>query len=292
VAIDSLVKTEKSRMGRTSSPKLVKRKTSLIDIFLRVVATFAVVFLILPTAFAFLSAFGADRFPTFPPSDWTLGWFSRIDQGFGLAAQRSLLLAVITTGICLVLGVPAGIALARWGSRGSVLAMTFSRAPLQVPYVVIGVATLQFYVLFARLSGINLVGSLPGLAIAHAVIAVPYMVGAVAAAAENLSRDLESAAHGLGASRVRAFFLVTLPALRNAIVAGSVFTLLISFDDVPVTLFLVGSGPQTLPVKMFFTAEFSLTPELFAVSALVTVATTLSLLLLNRIFGLNKVVGI
>jgi putative spermidine/putrescine transport system permease protein len=268
------------------------KRPSPTDLVIRGIAFVAVAFLLLPTVFALLSAFGTDRFPTFPPSGWTLDWFGLIDRSFLDAARQSLLLGVITTVVCLVLGVPAGIAVARWGGRGASFAATFARSPLQVPYVVIGVATLQFYVLITRLTGLPLIGTPVGVALAHAVIAVPYMVGAVAPAAAGLSRDLESAAQGLGAGALRTFGLVTLPALRGAIVAGSIFSFLISFDDVPVTLFLVGSGQQTLPVKMFFTAEFSLTPQLFAVSALVTIATTVVLLIVNRVFGLNKAVGV
>jgi putative spermidine/putrescine transport system permease protein len=277
----------------TPTPEVRGRRTwpSPTDLVIRGVAVVAVVFLLLPTIFAFLSAFGTDRFPTFPPSGWTLDWFFLIDRSFFEAARQSLLLGVITAVVCLILGVPAGIAVARWGGRGATVAATFARSPLQVPYVVIGVATLQFYVTITRLTGLPLVGTPIGVAFAHAVIAVPYMVGAVAPAAAGLSRDLESAARGLGAGGIRTFGLITLPALRSAIVAGSVFSFLISFDDVPVTLFLVGSGDQTLPVKMFFTAEFSLTPQLFAVSALITVATTAVLLIVNRMFGLNKTVG-
>jgi putative spermidine/putrescine transport system permease protein len=249
-------------------------------------------FLLLPTVFAVLSAFGSDRFPTFPPRGWTLHWFGEIDSTFIAAAQNSLLLGAITTVLSLVLGVPAALALARWEGRGASLVTAFARSPLQVPYVVIGVASLQFYLLVAKHTGMSLAGTIIGVALAHTVIAVPYVIGAVTASAAGLSRDLELAAYGLGAGRLRTFLSVTLPALRSAIIAGSVFAFLISFDDVPVTLFLVGADQQTLPVKMFFTAEFSLTPQLFAISAIVTAATTVALLALNRIFRLNRVVGV
>jgi putative spermidine/putrescine transport system permease protein len=278
-------------MSTTTISPARRSRPPVADVAVWAGASAAVVFLVLPTVFAVLSAFGSNRFPTFPPSGWTLGWFSKVDVVFIHAAQRSLTLAVATTAVCLVIGVPAGLALARWG-RGSTLAAAFYRSPLQVPYVVIGVATLQAYVLLARTTGLELLGTVAGLTIALTVIALPYMVGAVAAAAAGLSQDLESAAHGLGASPVRTFFLITLPALRPAVIAGSVFTMLIAFDDIPVTLFLVGSGPKTLPVQLFFTAEFSLTPQLFAVSALVTAITTVVLLVVNRVFGLNKIVGV
>lgn len=278
----------------TSAPAVRsrRRRVAWTDVLVRLVATIAVLFLVLPTVFALVSAFGVDRFPTFPPKGLTVAWFGEIDNSFLRAARTSLVLAAATTVLSTVLGVPAGIALARWQGRGASLVSAIARSPMQIPYVVIGVASLQFYVLIAKHLDVALIGTIVGLALVHAVIATPYMIGAVSAAAVGLSRDLELAAHGLGASRVRTFFSVTLPALRNAIVAGGVFSFLISFDDVPVTLFLVGSGQQTLPVKLFFGAEFSLTPQLFAVAAVLTAVTTIVVVTLSRALGLKRIAGV
>lgn len=269
-----------------------RRRVAPTDLALRFGAGVAVVFLLMPIAFSLISAFGVDRFPTFPPRGLTLRWFETIDASYLDAAKTSLLLGLITAGISTLLGVPAGIAVARWHGRGGSFVSALVRSPMQLPYIVIGVASLQFYILVAKELDITLLGTLGGIALIHAVIATPYMIGAVAPAAAGLSRDLELAAYGLGAGPVRTFFSVTLPALRTAILAGAVFSFLISFDDIPVTLFLIGSGEQTLPVKLFFGAEFSFTPQLFAVAATVTVITSVVLLALNRVLGLKRIAGV
>jgi ABC-type spermidine/putrescine transport system permease subunit II len=264
---------------------------SFTDILIWSLAAFGVVFLLAPTLFALITSFGAGRFPVFPPRGWTLDWFGKIDQSYIGAARTSLTVGLATTAVSVVLGVPAGIAVGRMRGRSAGALSAILRSPLQVPYVVIGIAALQFYVMLGR-SGLHLLGTLPGLVIAHAVIATPYTVGAVAAGAANLSPNLEAAAAGLGAGRPRTFFRVTLPALRNSIVAGGIFSFLISFDDVPVTLFLIGSGQRTLPVQMYFNAEFSLTPQLFAVATVVTGVTVVLVAAMGRFLGLRRVASV
>jgi putative spermidine/putrescine transport system permease protein len=286
---------ERPGTAPAAPPSRIRRRTanlSVADIGLWGIAGIAVIFLLLPIFFALISAFGVNRFPTFPPDGLTLKWFTTIDSSYVAAAKTSLTLGLVTAAISTLLGVPAGIALARWHGRGAAFVSALVRSPMQLPYIVIGVASLQFYILVARELDITLLGTIGGIALVHAVIATPYMVGAVAPAATGLSRDLELAAYGLGASRIRTFFTVTLPALRSAIFAGAVFSFLISFDDIPVTLFLVGSERQTLPVKLFFGAEFSFTPQLFAVAATVTVITSVVLLALTRVLGLKRISGV
>jgi len=265
-------------------------KLSFSDIAIRVVAGIGIVFLLLPTVISIIVSFGPGQFPVFPPQGWTLKWFTSIDPGYGDAALTSVILAAWTAAISITVGVPASFGLARWG-RGANVLQTLARAPMQVPYVVIGVMMLQFFVLITKTTGVPFVGTMQGLVIAHCVVAVPYVIGAVYPTACLLNTSLDDAAYGLGASRLYTFFRVVLPSLKGSIVAGTVFAFLVSFDDVPITLFLVGSNVQTLPVKLFADTEFSFTPELFAVSTLATVVTCVLVLILTKRVGTQRMSG-
>ncbi len=266
-------------------------RVSLVGIVMGAVAGLALLVLVGPTIVAIVAAFGKDRYSAFPPSGWTLEWFTTIDPSYLDAAGTSLTLAAITTVGSIVLGVPAGLALARWRGRGQAAMSTLVRSPMQIPYVVFGVASLQFFLLFGRLTGVQVLGTLWGLVLAHIVIATPYMIGAIVPTAMGLKENVELAAYGLGAGRIRTFFTVTIPGLKDAIVAGALFSFLISFDDVPVSLFLIGAGTQTLPVKLYFDTQFSLSPTLYAVAAVITVLTTLAVVLLMRIVGIKRLAG-
>ncbi|HYF07404.1 MAG TPA: ABC transporter permease, partial [Acetobacteraceae bacterium] len=72
------------------------------------------------------------------------------------------------------------------------------------------------------------------------------------------------------------------------LVAGATFSLIISFDEFTISLFLVGSGMMTLPIEMYNYAEFSLDPTLAAVSTLLILATTAAVLAIERTVGLGK----
>ena len=157
-------------------------------------------------------------------------------------------------------------------------------APLVFPGVVVGVALLQFFAL------VRLNATFTGLALAHMVITVPYVVRAVMASLQGVDPEIESAARVLGATGPVAFFTVTVPLARPGIAAGALFSFIVSFDNVPVSIFLLGAGQMTLPVKIFTAIEYGVDPSIAAVSTLLIVATGLGLALAERWIGFHRFV--
>src|SRR5262249_22967456 len=146
---------------------------------------------------------------------------------------------------------PASFWLAR--SRGLLprAADTLFRSPLQVPQIVLGMSLYQAYVLYQLVSGFSLRATFLGLLAAHIVLVTPYALATCVSSIEGRGRDLELAAANLGASPLRVFIQVSLPGIRQALVASAVLAVLISFENVPLSLFLVGSGATPLPVQLF-----------------------------------------
>ncbi|MCG8361622.1 MAG: ABC transporter permease subunit, partial [Kiloniellales bacterium] len=101
---------------------------------------------------------------------------------------------------------------------------------------------------------------------------------------------LEEAARVLGADGWTAFRLVTLPIIRSGLVAGGLFSFIVSFDNVPVTIFLLSVRQTTLPVKIFTAVEHGVDPSIAAVSTLLILATGLILFLAERWVGLHRYV--
>jgi len=95
----------------------------------------------------------------------------------------------------------------------------------------------------------------------------------------------------LGANPRQAFFKVTVPIIMPGIIAGAIFAFIVSFDDVPVSLFLAGANSTTLPIKIFTSIEFSLTPVVMAVAAMIVYISVALLLILERMLGLNRILG-
>ncbi len=83
------------------------------------------------------------------------------------------------------------------------------------------------------------------------MICTPYVIRSVTAGLIRLDPRLEEAAMSLGATRVRAFFMVTLPLLRSSLVSGAIFAFIISFSDINLALFLTGPQSTSLPVRIF-----------------------------------------
>ena len=93
---------------------------------------------------------------------------------------------------------------------------------------------------------------------------------------------VSEAARVLGASTFEAFRLVTLPLLKSGLVAGAIFSFVISLDDVPVTIFLLTPRQITLPVKIFAAVEQGVDPSIAAASTLLIIGTAIVLIVAQR----------
>lgn len=243
-------------------------------------------FLLLPVVVIVLAAFSATSYLSVPPKGLTLRWFLEVlrDPAYLSAIWYSFQLAALTTAGSLVIGIAAAYALLRRAVPGAQLISAVLMSPLIFPGVVIGVALLQFY---AR---VGLVGSFVGLLLAHMVITVPYVVRAILASLTGVDQHLEESARVLGADPVTAFIKVTLPLIRPGVLAGGLFSFITSFDNVPVSIFLVSVRQTTLPVKIFTSIEYGVDPTIAAVSTMLIVATAIFLILAERWIGFHRFV--
>ena len=94
----------------------------------------------------------------------------------------------------------------------------------------------------------------------------------------------------LGASRIQAFFKVTMPQLRASLISGAIFAFIISFSDINLSLFLSGPGVTTLPMHIFSEIQWGGDPTIAAASALQIVTVGLLILLVQRVFRLKLMV--
>ena len=88
---------------------------------------------------------------------------------------------------------------------------------------------------------------------------------------KHVDPNLESAARVMGAGRLYTLVKVTLPLLKPTIVAGALFAFLISFDEVVISYFISSTRTETLPVKMYSSIQWEISPVLAAISTLLTV---------------------
>jgi putative spermidine/putrescine transport system permease protein len=243
-------------------------------------------FLLAPVIVVVLASLSTTSYLTVPPEGITLRWFLEVleDPSYVDAIIFSLLLALIAAAGSLLLGTAAAYALLRRAVPGGEAISALLMAPLIFPGVVVGVALLQFYSL------IGLSATFTGLAFAHMVITIPYVVRAILASLAGTDPNLEDAACVLGANRLVAFVKVTLPLIRPGVVAGGLFSFIVSFDNVPVSIFLLGVRQTTLPVKIFTAIEYGVDPTIAAVSTMLIIVTGLFLIVAERWIGFHRFV--
>ena len=237
------------------------------------VSLLIVVFLLAPILVIVVVSFDQSTQFDFPPKSWSLRWYGALLQSreWREAFTLSFWLACAVTVVSLMLGVPAAYALARSRFAGKRAVEFFLVSPMVVPVIVLAIA---LYMLFAPL---GLIGRPAGLLLAHTVLALPIVIVIVGAAFRRADPAVELAARACGASFPRAFWHVSLPAVRPAILSGGAFAFLTSFDEVVLALFLGGPNTATLPKRIWEAVKFELDPSLTAISTLLVALTVLAL---------------
>ena len=237
----------------------------------------------------YLSVFN-EKLILFPPRGYTLAWYLAIGPTFGAAAVTSLELALAAVVGSLLVGVPAGIGLSRYRFRGAGAISTLLLAPLSVPDIALGLGTYVLLVQIDEQLGSGLTGSLWGLVLSHIMITTPWVVRLCLAGLANHDRAAEEAAASLGARPLRVIWRVTLPAMRQGIIAAGLFVFISSFENLGLALFLTSPGVTTLPVSVFQYLEYHVDPMVAAVAVAQMVGVSALLLVLNRFVRLSQVV--
>lgn len=248
-------------------------------------------FLLVPLLVVIGASFdgGAQAFFRFPPQEISLRWYAEMPAKYWASLGLSFSIALTVGALAAIIGTLAALGIARGSARGSPALDAYFRFPLQVPFVVTGIVFLQFYYLLLDTFGIALLGGFWGYVIAHTSFCIPYAVGAVGSV---ITRDLdriENAARIAGATERRVLRRITLPALKPGMFAGFFFAFIVSFGDVPVSVFLATGSPSPLPVEIFQTLQFDFDPRVLAISAIVVVLSSVFIVGVQRFVGLDLV---
>jgi putative spermidine/putrescine transport system permease protein len=253
----------------------------------RVLVALLFAFLLAPVLLVVPMSFSADAYLGWPPSGWSLRWYEALPHqaALGAAFRTSLLLATVVTALSLLIGLAAALALARGRFPGREALSALLTAPLLLPTIVLGLAVLMVFVR----SG--LIGSWAGLVLAHLLVALPYALRLLVTALSALPPAIEDAAASLGAPPLQVLLRVTLPMMSSGLAAAGAIVFLLSFDEVVVSLFVVGPRLTTLPVALYHYIESHSDPLVAAVSALMIAGTLGLVIVLDRTVGLRRAVG-
>lgn len=244
-----------------------------------------VAFVLAPLVVICLVAFTPENTLSIPTTSFSLRWFREIfvHPDFVSSFANSLWLATLSATISIVLAVPAALAINRYQFPGRDALNALFLSPLIIPHLVLGVAFLRLFAL------IGATGSFSWLVACHIIIVTPYVMRLVMAALSGMDRSAEQAAMTLGASHWTVFSRVTAPMILPGITGGWLLAFINSFDELTMSIFVTSPATVTLPVRMYMYATESIDPMMAAVSALMIALTAGAMLILDRAFGLDKI---
>jgi len=185
------------------------------------------------------------------------------------AALLSFKVAAMNATGATVLGTITGLALARFGHfRGRPLLTGLATAPLVMPEVITGLSLLLLFVAMEQLFGWPEGRGVTTITIAHMTFSMAYVTVIVQSRLATLDESLEEAAMDLGARPAKVFFLITLPIIVPAILAGWLLAFTLSWDDLVITSFVTGPGSSTLPIVIFSKVRLGVSPDINALATI------------------------
>ena len=221
-------------------------------------------YLLAPLVIVVIVSFSAGQFLQFPPPGLSWQWYAHLlaDPNWTDSIRVSVAVMLPAAALATVLGTAAAYALARGHIPGAGLVGGLLMLPLVVPGIITAAA------LFGVYSGLGLNGTLAGLIGAHTVLVLPYVVATVGGALRTLDWRLEDAAATLGAPPWTAFRRVTLPLLAPAVLSGLLFAMVVSFDELIVSLFVSTARLRPVAVQMWSNVRGDFDPTVAAVATL------------------------
>ena len=214
---------------------------------MRLASAFTLAFIYVPLLVIALYAFNETRTQQWPVDGLTLTWFEKALNNPGVrdALLRSIEAAAGATGIALVLGTLAGLAVQRYRFFGRETISFLVILPIALPGIVTGMALNATFRELLSPFGIGL--GLFTIVVGHATFCIVVMYNNVLARLRRSSRHIEEASMDLGADTWQTFRFITLPNMYTALLAGGLLAFALSFDEVIVTTFTAGAV-KTVPI--------------------------------------------
>ena len=249
----------------------------------KIYTTLIFVFLYAPIGILVLFSFNSSN-STGVFEGFSLRWYRELfqDKATLEALKNTLILAVTSSVIATVIGTAAAVGISRMKKqylKGTL--MTVTNVPMMNPDIVTGISMMLLFVFVGTLLHFDNNLSFWTLLIAHVTFNLPYVILSVLPKIKQLDSQLPEAAMDLGCTPMQAFFKVELPAIMPGVLTGAIMAFTLSLDDFVISYFTVGSGFETLPIRIYSMTKKRVTPDMYALSTLIFIAILLLLILSN-----------
>ncbi|MCB2114714.1 MAG: ABC transporter permease subunit [Rhodobacteraceae bacterium] len=244
------------------------------SVFLVTMMCFGFAFFYIPILSMIVYSFNGSRLATVWggfSTKWYVSLFS--NKQILKAAILSLQIAVLSATFATILGTMAGIALARFKRfRGRTLFSGLVTAPLVMPEVITGIASLMLFILMAEYIGWPATRGFTTVTLAHITFSMVFVTTIIHSRLVEADASIEEAAMDLGSRPWQVMKDITLPIISPAILSGWLLAFTISLDDVVITNFTTGPGTTTLPILIWSKVKLGVTPD---INALATITVTI-----------------
>ncbi|MCX7299446.1 MAG: ABC transporter permease subunit [Rhodobacterales bacterium] len=188
------------------------------------------------------------------------------------AALLSLRIALISATFATILGTMTGIAMARFRRfKGRTLLSGLVTAPLVMPEVITGIASLMLFILMAQWLGWPAQRGFTTITLAHITFSMVFVTTVVHSRMIQADVSIEEAAVDLGSKPWQVLRDITLPVISPAIFSGWLLAFTISIDDVVISNFVTGPGNTTLPILIWSKVKLGVTPDINALATITVV---------------------
>ena len=252
-------------------------------LWLYIIAAIIMLLLVIPTLIVMPMSFSDSQYLEFPPEIWSTRWYDVYFESpkWMRATVTSFQVGVLTMLVATPMGVMAAYALFVSGHRAARAMFAFLITPMIVPVILIAIGTFYAY------AQVGLNNTITGLVLAHSVLAAPLVMIIITSALKNYDLNQERVARSLGATRLKAFFIITLPQIKFSIVTSALLAFLTSFDEVIIAIFVSGGSNATLTKHMFAALRDFIDPTIAAISTIMILVST-TLLLATQFLGSRK----
>ncbi|MCH4541900.1 ABC transporter permease subunit [Ochrobactrum sp. A-1] len=250
--------------GTVKGGEFTSRTVKPAALGLKVYVGAFVLFLYAPISLLLLFAVNASPAVGLPITGLSLKWFAAAfaDQGFRESFQNSLIIATGSSLISTCFGTMASMSLAQSTGKRRTAVVAVLTAPMFMPPVILGIGIL----IACSAAGVD--RGIWVLMVSHALLSMPVAILIMLARLEGMSGNQELAAMDLGATPWKTFVRVSLPQMMPALIAALVLTFAFSLDEFILT-FLVTGRTSTLPIFIFSSIRFQLSPSAIAAASVV-----------------------
>lgn len=209
---------------------------------------------------------------------FSLQWYEKMfnDRVMVESIVNTVLIAVLATVISTIVGTITAIGLSSSKKIVRSVVEQINDIPIMNPEIVTAIGLLMFF------SALNVKKGFLTLLIAHIMFCIPYVMLSITPKLRSLDPNLADAALDLGATPWQALIKVIVPQIMPGIVSGALIAFTMSFDDFIISYFVTGNGVSNISI-LVYTMSKRINPSINAISTIMIVIITLSLILANVI---------